>query len=560
MSREVSALERARLGHRPELPDILTGGFRNVTFEEGDATTAVRDVDRIEASFPKTFGRPGLDLVEGGGLQDARALSVGVVLSGGQAPGGHNVITGLFDAIRAVHAGSRLFGFLGGPRGLFTGDHRQLTAEVLAPYRNTGGFDLIGGGRDKLESAEQLAACRATCEKLSLDGLVIVGGDDSNTNAATVAEYFIDQGVETVVAGVPKTIDGDLKENGVEASFGFDTATKVYSELIGNICRDAASARKYWHFIKLMGRNASHVALECGLRTHANITLIGEEVQERRATLDQVVEHVALIVKRRAEAGKNYGVCIVPEGLIEFIPEIRVLIGELNRILHEDAKYFESLSLFSDRQEFVNRKLSRDSSYAFSCLPVRIQQQLLLERDAHGNVQVSRIDTEAMLVEKVTERIGEMQARGEFAGRLQVQDHFFGYEGRCAAPSNFDAAYTYALGHLAAALIAFGKTGYMCAVQKLVAPPGEWHAAGVPLTSMMQIEDRKGRPTPVIGKALVHTEGRPFLELAARRSRWEIEDDFVFPGAIQYFGPREISGLPTMTLLLEHGQDPAPAP
>ena len=479
-----------------------------------------------------------------------------MVLSGGQAPGGHNVITGLSDALHEAHPDARLIGFLGGPRGILEGDYRELTPEVLGPYRNTGGFDVIGGGRDKIETDDQLSASRATCEKLGLDGLVVIGGDDSNTNAAVLSEYFVEHGVGTVVTGVPKTIDGDMKGSGVETSFGFDTATKVYSELIGNICRDAASARKYWHFIKLMGRNASHVALECGLRTRANITLIGEEIEEMGATLEQVVETVALAVRRRAEAGRSYGVCIVPEGLIEFIPEIRVLIGELNTILHEDAKYFETIKLFSDKQEFVNRKLSRDSSYAFSCLPARIQQQLLLERDSHGNVQVSRIDTEAMLVEQVEERIDEWSAKGDFPGKFQVQGHFFGYEGRSAAPSDFDADYTYALGHLAATLIAFGKTGYICAVQNLADAPDRWTAAGVPLTSLMQMEVRKGRPTPVIGKALVRTDGRPFLLYRSERGKWEIEDHYVFPGAIQYFGPSKISGAPTMTLMLEHGHEP----
>jgi pyrophosphate--fructose-6-phosphate 1-phosphotransferase len=345
-----------------------------------------------------------------------------------------------------------------------------------------------------------------------------------------------------------------MKGNGVETSFGFDTATKVYSELIGNICRDASSARKYWHFIKLMGRNASHVALECGLRTRANITLIGEEIQEVNATLNQVVELVALVIKRRAAAGLRHGVCIIPEGLIEFIPEIRILIGELNTLLSEESRYFESIKLFEDRQEFVNRKLSRDSSYAFSCLPRRIQQQLLLERDAHGNVQVSRIDTEAMLVENITERIEEWQSKGEFQGKFQVQTHFFGYEGRCAAPSNFDADYTYALGNLAATLIAFGRTGYICAVQNLAESPDRWSASGVPLTSLMQMEKRKGRPTPVIGKALVDTGGRPLQSYRSVRNGWEMEDQYVYPGAIQYFGPPEISGQPALTLMLEHGK------
>jgi pyrophosphate--fructose-6-phosphate 1-phosphotransferase len=536
------------------MPEILRAGIDRVRFEEGEATDSVRDQEAIRGLFPRTFGRPALRLVSGDGVAERRPLNIGVVLSGGQAPGGHNVITGLFDGLKAVHPESRLYGFLGGPKGIFTCHHRELTAEVVNPYRNTGGFDLIGGGRDKIETDEQLAASRATCEELRLDGLVIVGGDDSNTNAAVLAEYFTGQGVETAVIGVPKTIDGDMKGQGVETSFGFDTATKVYSELVGNICRDAKSAAKYWHFIKLMGRNASHVALECALQTHPNIVLVGEEVEEKDLTLRQIVERVAEVVRRRAETGKHYGICLVPEGLIEFIPEIRKLIVELNRVLSESAAYFEKVPLFSDREEFVNQKLDRDNSYVFSGLPQRIKQQLLLERDAHGNVQVSRIDTEAMLVEMVTEKIAEWSVSGRFQGKLQVQRHFFGYEGRCSAPSNFDADYTYSLGHLAVLLAAAGRTGYICAVQNVAAPPAEWHAAAVPLTSMMQIETRKGRPTPVIGKALVRTDAEPFLSYASVRERWAIEDDYLYPGAIQYFGPEEISGRPAHSLLLEAGR------
>jgi pyrophosphate--fructose-6-phosphate 1-phosphotransferase len=383
---------------------------------------------------------------------------------------------------------------------------------------------------------------------------VIIGGDDSNTNAAVLAEYFLGQGVATSVVGVPKTIDGDMKGGGVEASFGFDTATKVYSELIGNICRDARSAKKYWHFIKLMGRNASHVALECALQTHPNIALIGEEVEEKNLTLRSIVERVAEVVRRRAEVGKNYGVCLVPEGLIEFIPEIRQLIAALNKILSENARYFEQVPLFTDRKEFIYQKLDKDNNYVFAGLPERIKQQLLLERDAHGNVQVSRIDTEAMLVEMVTEKIAEWTVNERFSGKLQVQQHFFGYEGRCAAPSNFDADYTYCLGHLAVLLAAFRRTGYICAVQNMAAPPGEWRAAAVPLTSMLQMGTRKGRPTPVIGKALVKTDQEPFRSYANARERWATEDDYLFPGAIQYFGPEEISGRPAHGLLLEAGR------
>jgi pyrophosphate--fructose-6-phosphate 1-phosphotransferase len=533
------------------MPEILDAGIETLGFEDGETTAAVRDAESIREVFPRTYGRPVVRLGAGPGPERRRPLNVGVVLSGGQAPGGHNVIVGLLDALSAIDPASRLYGFLGGPKGIFTGRYRELTAEAVQSYRNSGGFDMIGGGRDKIETPEQLAACRATCQELELDGLVIIGGDDSNTNAAVLAEYFVEQGQATSVVGVPKTIDGDMKGQGVEASFGYDTATRVYSELIGNICRDAKSAAKYWHFIKLMGRNASHVALECALQTQANITLVGEEVEQFNLTLRTIVERVADVVRKRSDAGKSYGVCLIPEGLIEFIPEIRRLIVELNRILSEHARYFESVPLLSDRKEFVNQKLDKDSSWVFSGLPARIQEQLLLERDAHGNVQVSRIDTEEMLVEMVSEKIAEWRAEGKFQGKLQVQHHFFGYEGRCAAPSNFDADYTHCLGRLAATLIAFDKTGYICAVQNLAAPPAEWRAAGIPLTSMMQIETRKGRPTPVIGKALVRTDAEPFRTFAGARADWAVEDSYLYPGAIQYFGPEEVSGRPPLSLRLE---------
>jgi pyrophosphate--fructose-6-phosphate 1-phosphotransferase len=553
MSRKVSPLESARSDYLPKAPELLRRGVGAMTFQEGPSTSAVQEADAIKELFPRTFGRPVVALAEGPGIENPAPETVGVVLSGGQAPGGHNVITGLFDALKAVHGNSRLLGFLGGPKGIFTSEFCELDEQTVEPFRNTGGFDMIGGGRDKIETADQLAACKETCRNLNLSGLVIIGGDDSNTNAAVLAEYLLDQGVDTTVVGVPKTIDGDMKGGGVEASFGFDTATKVYSELIGNICRDARSAKKYWHFIKLMGRNTSHVTLECALQTQVNIALIGEEAQENNLTLSQIVDQVAGVISRRAERGKHYGICLVPEGLIEFIPEIRVLIAELNRILTEHAKYFESVPLFSDRQEFVNQKLGRDSSYVFSSLPTTIQQQLLLERDAHGNVQVSRIDTEAMLVEEVQERIAEWRAEGKFEGKFHVQHHFFGYEGRCAAPSNFDADYAYSLGHAAAMLVAFDRTGYISSVQNLAEPPERWKAAGVPLTSLMQMEIRKGKLTPVIGKALVRTDREPFLSFAAMRDRWAIEDEYLYPGAVQYFGPAHVCGSPTRSLLLEAG-------
>ncbi len=524
MGKSVSPLEAARASYQPRFPPVLDRGAGEIAFEEGRATTAQADTRRIAARFPRTYGRPVQKLIPGAAAADPEPATVGVVLSGGQAPGGHNVIAGLYDGLQVARPASRLLGFLGGPRGILEGRFRELDAEVLRPYRNTGGFDLLGAGRDKIETDDQLAACRATCEKLGLTGLVIIGGDDSNTNAAVLAEYFLSQGVAVCVNGVPKTIDGDLKGEQVEASFGFDTATKVYSELIGNICRDALSAKKYWHFIKLMGRSASHVTLECALQTQPNVALIGEEVREKEWTLEQIVDHVATVVGDRAAAGKHYGVCLIPEGLIEFIPEMRRLIDGLNRA------------------GSVLDKLSAADALVFDSLPATIREQLLQDRDAHGNVQVSRIDTEQLLIHKLAER-----------GKLLVQGHFFGYEGRCAVPSNFDADYTYALGRLAAVLTVSGKTGYMCRFGNLVLPPDRWTASGVPLTSLMRVEQRRGRPTEVIEKALVRLDGAPFRAFAAARGRWAVEDEYRYPGAIQYFGPATVSSTITETLRLERG-------
>ncbi len=552
MSRSISPLEEARAAFRPQLPGVLGDGANGVALEERPSAVAPgAEAEEIRGCFPRTCELPELQFSRGSGPSESKPMTVGVVLSGGQAPGGHNVIVGLCDGLQAFHPQSRLVGFLGGPRGILDGRYSELTPEKVEPYRNTGGFDLIGSGRDKIETDEDREASRKTCEELGLDGLVIVGGDDSNTNAAVLAEHFLDKGTATVVLGVPKTIDGDMRGGLIEASFGFDTAAKVYSELIGNICRDAKSAGKYWHFVKLMGRSASHVALECALQTHPNVTLIGEEVQEKELTLRQIVLQVANVVRRRAEAGRNYGVCLVPEGLIEFIPEVRKLIAELNEILHEHEKYFATISRFSDRQEFVNQKLSKDGSYVFSGLPLSIQQQLLLDRDAHGNVQVSKIDTELLVIEQVRELIHEWQVEGKCPGKFQVQGHFFGYEGRCAQPSNFDATYTYALGQVAVTLACFGRTGYICGLSNLAASPASWLPAGVPLTSLMQMESRKGKRVPVIGKYLVRTADAPFRAFAEERDRWAVEDEYVYSGPIQYFGPGEVCDVSTRTLQLE---------
>lgn len=551
MTNEISPLERVRGGYAPKIPGILKKGIKNIGLKRGRRTSAISDARDVKNLFPHTYGSPIIKFVRGAGPEVVRPLNVGVVLSGGPAAGGHNVIIGLFDGIKEAHPESRLFGFKGGPKGILTGKYVELTAEIISTYRNTGGFDMIGSGRDKIEKDEHFAASKQICDSLKLDALVIIGGDDSNTNAAFLTEYFQKEGQKTCVIGVPKTIDGDLKGDVIEASFGFDTACKLYSELIGNVCRDAASARKYWHFIKLMGRNASHVTLECALQTHVNIALIGEEMNEKNMTLAQIVEHIANVVKRRSEAGKNFGVCLVPEGLVEFIPEIRLLISELNTILAEHDKYFQTLKLFTDQQEFINQKLSKDSSYVFSSLPAHIQQQLLFDRDSHGNVQVSKIETEKLLMEQVGELLGEWKSEGKFSGEFSAVAHFLGYEGRCSAPSNFDANYTYALGRTAAVLAAFGITGYMCAVTNLAAPASRWKAGGVPLTSLMNMETRKGKKIAVVKKSLVQMNGAPFQAFASARERWEVEDDYIYPGAIQYFGSPEICDATTKTLLLE---------
>lgn len=551
MDNTISRLERERLRYAPRLPGILAAGLAPLETHEGPATSALRDAAAIRDRFPETFGRPILHFRSGAATRESRPLKLGVVLSGGQAPGGHNVITGLYDGAVALHPDSQLFGFLGGPKGIFTERYVELTAASIAAFRNTGGFDMIGSGRDKIETAEQLAACQTVAKKLGLDGLAVVGGDDSNTNAAVLAEYFLQHGSTVAVVGVPKTIDGDLKSDLVEASFGFDTATKVYSELIGNICRDARSAGKYWHFIKLMGRSASHVTLECALATRANVALVGEEIQEAGMTLAQVVDGVVDVVRRRAASGIHHGVCLVAEGLIEFVPEMRVLIDELNAIVSEHADAMAQLEIFAEKRALVAEHLSATSAAVFAELMPQIQEQLLLDRDSHGNVQVSKIDTERLLMELAARRLAALSESGDYAGKFQVQHHFLGYEGRCAAPSNFDADYTYGLGHVAALLASFGKTGYMSTIGKLDRPSSEWEARGVPLTSMMQMEVRKGQPAPVIGKALVDTQGAPFRAFAAARKSWQDQDHYVYPGPLQYFGPPEICDATTVTLGLE---------
>lgn len=541
---EVSALERERRKYRPALPAALRDGIRGLAVEAGGSTSAAADAEAIRERFPRTFGRGVARFVAGRGPDRDGPLRVGVVLSGGQAPGGHNVIVGIRDALAGLHGDSRVVGFLGGPRGIFRDEARELDDAEFDRYRNTGGFDWIGSGRDKIETDEQLDACLKTARSRKLDGLVVIGGDDSNTNAAVLAERFEARGAATAVVGVPKTIDGDLKGGPVEISFGFDTATRVYSELIGNIARDARSAGKYWHFVKLMGRAASHVTLECALQTRPNVALIGEEVRARGRTLQQIVDGVADVVARRAADGRNHGVCLVPEGLIEFIPEMRALIAELNRLLAAKSASIETIADTAGKRAYVAGRLESASAEVFAYLPERIQEQLLLDRDSHGNVQVSKIDTEQLLATQVARKLAGSRTR------FSVQTHFFGYEGRCAAPTNFDADYTYALGTVAAALVAFRCTGMLACVRNLARASAR-EALGVPLTSLMGLETRHGEPTPVIAKALVDLDGAPFRAFAGARDDWAAEDRYLYPGPIQYFGPDDIAGAVSRTLALE---------
>jgi len=480
-------------------------------------------------------------------------MRIGVILSGGPAPGGHNVIAGIFDGLRAANPASSLYGFRGGPGGLVDDNCMDIGGELVDRYRNTGGFDLIGSGRTKIETPEQFEKALETAKRRKLDAVVIVGGDDSNTNAALLAEFFAAKGEPIVVVGVPKTIDGDLKNDVIETSFGFDTATKVYSELIGNICRDAASSRKYWHFIKLMGRSASHIALECAFQTRPNVCLISEEIEARRMSLGQIVDQVANSVTIRAEKGENFGVVLIPEGLIEFVPEVKFLIGEINDILAATEFEFKALTSFVDHKAFILERLTEPSAALFESLPRGIQEQLLWDRDPHGNVQVSRIETEKLLIEMTRARLQALSASGAYRGKFDYQAHFFGYEGRCGFPSNFDADYCYSLGYTAFAIAASGLTGYLSSVRNLTAPADRWIAGGVPLVSMMNVERRHGSDKPVIKKALVELDGAPFKEFASRRGAWAESSNYRLPGGIQYFGPPELTDGPTHTLLLERG-------
>jgi len=546
----ISALQKERAKYQPKLPKSLKGALNMV---EGEKTQSISDQDEIAGLFPHTYGMPIINFIEGTQKRTFDPVNVGVILSGGQAPGGHNVISGIYDGIKRIHPTSRMFGFLGGPGGLVKHEYIELNAEIVDEYRNTGGFDIIGSGRTKLEEHVQFDKGLEIIKDLGLNALVIIGGDDSNTNACVLAEYYAQKKTDVRVIGCPKTIDGDLKNGMIEASFGFDTATKVYSELVGNIQRDANSAKKYWHFIKLMGRSASHIGLECALKTQPNITLISEEVAEKKETLDHIVEYMAEVIANRAEHGDNFGVALIPEGLVEFVPEMKILIGELNDLLAEGTKTAEIFQNVkkSYRLEWVAEKISHESAAVFKSLPPGIATQLTLDRDPHGNVQVSLIETEKLLGEMVKTKLDEMKKDGKYVGKFNAQYHFFGYEGRCAAPSNFDADYCYSLGYTAAVLVASGKTGYMSSVRNLTAPAEEWLAGGVPITMMLNMEKRHGHMKPVIQKALVDLKGAPYRYFISKRGEWALNTSYVYPGPIQYFGPTEVCDPTTETLKLE---------
>ncbi len=543
-----SPLQKARAAYQPKLPIVLTGAVKAV---EGKPTQSVANQEEIQNLFPNTYGLPELKFEKNTNPTAGKPVNVGVILSGGQAPGGHNVISGLFDGIKKIHRDSRLFGFLMGPGGLVDHKYIELTSAIIDEYRNTGGFDIIGSGRTKLETKDQFDKGLEICKELGIKALVIIGGDDSNTNAAVLAEYYKAIGADIQVIGCPKTIDGDLKNECIETSFGFDTATKVYSEVIGNIQRDCNSAKKYWHFIKLMGRSASHIALECALQTQPNICIISEEVEAKNMTLDDIVANIADTVAARAEYGNTFGTVLVPEGLIEFIPAIKKLIAELNEVVAVNADKVASLA-GADLESFIAGNLSTENAATLKSLPANVARQLMLDRDPHGNVQVSLIETEKLLADMVGTRLDAMAAEDKFHGKYSALHHFFGYEGRCADPSNFDADYCYALGFNAACLINAGVTGYMSSIRNLVKPSVQWIAGGIPITMMMNIERRNGADKPVIQKALVKLDGAPFKKFASQREDWAMNTCYIYPGPIQYFGPTEVCDQPSLTLRYEH--------
>ena len=543
-----SALQCARAAYQPKLPKGLRG---NVTIKEGTPTQSVGDQEEIKKLFPNTYGMPIVEFVPTDEKKEYSPINIGVILSGGQAPGGHNVICGLYDELKKQNSQNKLYGFLMGPGGLVDHKYIEMSDELIDEYRNTGGFDMIGSGRTKLEEESQFESGLEIIRQLGINAIVIIGGDDSNTNACVLAEYYAAKKCGVQVIGCPKTIDGDLKNEQIETSFGFDTACKTYAEVIGNIQRDANSARKYWHFIKLMGRSASHIALECALQCQPNICIISEEVEAKNQTLDDIVTYIASVVAQRTADGNNFGTVLIPEGLIEFIPAMKRLIAELNDLLATP----EAAQVPAEEQrQWILSKLSKENASIYESLPEGVAKQLTMERDPHGNVQVSLIETEKLLSEMVAKKLQVWKAEGKFNGKFAAQHHFFGYEGRCAAPSNYDADYCYALGTSAAQLVANGKTGYMAIVKNTTAPADEWVAGGVPITMMMNIERRNGKMKPVIRKALVDLNGAPFKSFAAQRDEWARHTCFVYPGPIQYFGPTEVCDQCTMTLKLEQAK------
>lgn len=546
-----SPLQKARYQYSPKLPGMLRNGISEICVKEGNATQSVADQEKIAALFPNTYGEKEITFEKGENTSAAKKQVVGVILSGGQAPGGHNVICGLYDALKATSKENVLYGFKNGPIGLLEDNYVEFDDAYIDAYRNTGGFDIIGSGRTKLETEEQFAVAAKVCEKHGITAIVIIGGDDSNTNAAVLAEYFAAHNTGVQVIGCPKTIDGDLKNEDIECSFGFDTATKTYSELIGNIERDANSAKKYWHFVKVMGRSASHVALECALETQPNICLISEEVAAKKQSLSEIADYIADAVEKRSANGNNFGVAIIPEGVVEFVPEFKALIAEINELLAGNkTEEFNALGSWEEKYAFIEKGLTAESMAVFAILPQTIQQQLFLERDPHGNVQVSLIESEKLFSALVKDKLTE---RG-FTGKFNALHHFFGYEGRCAFPSNFDADYCYSLGYNAFMLIQYGYNGYLSKVSNLSKPAEEWVAGGMPITKMMNIERRNGEDKPVIKKALVELDGKPFKYFEANRDTWAVETAYTYPGAIQYYGPTEVSDLTTRTLALEKGE------
>ena len=552
---DLSPLQKARYQYAPKLPKMLRNGISEISVLEGEETTSVADQEKIKALFPNTYGKKEITFQKGQNTSVAKKQVVGVILSGGQAPGGHNVVCGLYDALKATNPENVLYGFKKGPSGLLEDDYLIFDDAYIDQYRNTGGFDIIGSGRTKLETEEQFAVAAEVCKKHGITAIVIIGGDDSNTNAAVLAEYFAAHDAGVQVIGCPKTIDGDLKNEDIECSFGFDTATKTYSEVIGNIERDANSAKKYWHFVKVMGRSASHVALECALQTQPNVCLISEEVAEKKMSLSQIADYIADSVEARAAKGMNFGVAIIPEGVVEFVPEFSSLIAEINELLAgSKAEAFNALSNWKEKYAFIEKGLSQEAMSVFAILPEGIQQQLFLERDPHGNVQVSLIESEKLFSAIVKAKLEERKAAGTYKGKFNALHHFFGYEGRCAFPSNFDADYCYSLGYNAFMLIQYGYNGYLSKVSNLSKSADEWVAGGMPITKMMNIERRHGEDKPVIRKALVELDGKPFKFFEAHREQWAKETCYTYPGAIQYYGPAEVCDLTTRTLALEKGE------